>query len=208
MTLIVGLTGGIATGKSTVSRMFSEKDIPVLDADRYAKAELAQDTPSYEALVELLGEEILTPSKEINRNKLARRIFKDASMRQKVNDIIHPRVKRRMKREIEHLEKSGEPIVVLDVPLLFETDFHELVDVSVLVYARQKDQIDRLVAREKIDESYARQKIKAQMPLSRKRELADFVIDNSKSILDTRKSFDRVLNRIKKISAKEAVGTG
>jgi len=193
---IIGLTGGIATGKSTVSKMFEEQGVPVIDTDLIAKKQLQKGKPAYKEILALCGEDILAPNGDINRNKLAKTIFSDKTIRQKVNAIVHPKVKKIVKTEIKHFEDLDEPFVLLVVPLLFETDFYKLVDISVLVYARKKDQVERLIARENIDEAYAKQKIKAQLPLSKKREMADYVIDNSKNIMETRKSFQRVFKKI------------
>ncbi len=196
MATIIGLTGGIATGKSTVSKMFEEQGVPVIDTDLIAKKQLQKGKPAYKEILALCGEDILAPNGDINRNKLAKTIFSDKTIRQKVNAIVHPKVKKIVKTEIKHFEDLDEPFVLLVVPLLFETDFYKLVDISVLVYARKKDQVERLIARENIDEAYAKQKIKAQLPLSKKREMADYVIDNSKNIMETRKSFQRVFKKI------------
>ncbi len=198
MAKLIGLTGGIATGKSTVSEMFRSEGIPVIDADEIAKEEIKKGKDAYKEIHALFGDEILATDGEINRNKLARKLFFDIAARKKINEIVHPRVKRIVMNEVKHLEDYDTPIIVLDVPLLFETDFHKLVDISVLVYARRKDQIERIVARENIDEDYARKKIRAQMPITKKRELADYVIDNSKNIIETRKSYQRVLKKIRR----------
>ncbi len=199
MALIVGLTGGIASGKSTVSKMFADEGIPVIDTDRIAK-ELMKEQEIFDKIVETFGEEVLTPSKEINRNTLAKIIFRDENKRMQLNDIVHPKVKERVFSDIDHYEDMNHQMIVVDVPLLFEAKFDEFMDKTVVVYAKKKDQIGRLVSREGIDEDYAKQKIKAQMPLSKKKERADFVIDNSQSILETRKSFKRVLKKLESLS--------
>ncbi len=196
MTKIIGLTGGIATGKSTVSTMFRQANIPVIDADSIAKSLLDKNTNVYDELLEMFGNSILSTDTNINRNKLANKIFHDEEARQKVNSIVHPKVKTIMQKEIDHYDNLEIPWVVIDVPLLFETDFYKLADVTVLVYARQKDQIERLMLRDSIDQTYAKQKIKTQFPLKKKKELADYVIDNSKSILETKKAFERLLKKL------------
>ena len=198
MSKIIGLTGGIASGKSTVSKMFKEREIPVIDTDQIAKTLLNEDKDIYKEILKTFGEDVLTPNQEINRNKLAQIIFKDKEKRKKLNAIIHPKVKEITLHETTHLKDLKQPLIVLDVPLLFEADFDSVCDVTIVVYARKKDQISRLLSREGIDEAYAKQKISAQMPLSKKKELADYIIDNSKSILETRKSFERVLKEIEK----------
>ncbi len=197
MSLIVGLTGGIASGKSTISKMFKDENIPVIETDSISHALLKKDAEIFDAIVETFGEAVLTPSKAINRNVLGKMIFKDPKKREALNKIVHPKVKKRVHQEIDHFKKLDEAIIVVDVPLLFEVSFDQLMDKTVVVYAKKSDQIERLMSREGIDEAYAKQKIKAQMPLSKKKELADFCIDNSKSILETRKSFIRVLNKLK-----------
>lgn len=198
MSKIIGLTGGIASGKSTVSKMFKEREIPVIDTDQIAKTLLNEDKDIYKEILKTFGEDVLTPNQEINRNKLAQIIFKDKEKRKKLNAIIHPKVKEITLHETTHLKDLKQPLIVLDVPLLFEADFDSVCDVTIVVYARKKDQISRLLSREGIGEAYAKQKINAQMPLSKKKELADYIIDNSKSILETRKSFERVLKEIEK----------
>lgn len=198
MVKIIGLTGGIATGKSTVSKMFKERDIPVIDTDKIAKSLLNKGSEAFQEILTEFGETVLTPNGEINRKKLAEKLFHDEKTRQTINAIIHPKVKDIVRREITRLESYGETLIVIDVPLLFETDFHQECDVTWLVFARQKDQLERLVERDQISEDYAMKKIKAQWPMSKKKALADVVIDNSKSILETRKAFDKALERMRK----------
>jgi len=199
MALIVGLTGGIASGKSTIVKMFEDNKIPVIDTDDIARELLNSDEAIKATIIETFGEDILTPSKEINRNKLAKIIFSDKDQRQKLNDIVHPQVKDRVFKEIEHFKDLNHNIIVVDVPLLFEAGFDQFMDKTIVVYAKKKTQIERLIAREGIDEAYAKQKVNAQIPLSKKKEKADYCIDNSQSILQTAKSFQRIL---KKLEAK------
>ncbi len=203
MATIVGLTGGIASGKSTVSDLFKQAEIPVIDTDQIARKLLEQDEVVFETVVKTFGEDVLTPSKAINRNKLAQIIFYDDDKRQALNDIVHPKVKDRVFSEIDRL-KADHDLIVVDVPLLFEAEFDKFMDHTVVVYAKRKDQISRLMSREGIDEAYAKQKVKSQMPLSQKKTLADYVIDNSKSILETRKCFDRLLKKLKATASKGA----
>ncbi len=199
MSLIVGLTGGIASGKSTISKMFQEEAIPVIDTDNIAHTLLKHNKTIYTSIVDSFGEEVLTPSKEINRNKLGKIVFKDKEKRELLNKIVHPKVKERVFKEIDHYKGLGEAMIVVDVPLLFEASFDTIMDKTIVVYAKRSDQIDRLKSRENIDEAFAKQKIKSQMPLSKKKELADYCIDNTKSILETRKSFTRVLKKLKSL---------
>ena len=200
MSKIIGLTGGIATGKSTVTKMFLDQSIPVIDADAIAKDLLDINQPAYKEIVDLLGNSIVLTDQSICRQKLAKIIFSDPAIREQVNAIIHPKVIDIMNHEIDHLKRLNHPLIVLDVPLLFESNLDKMCDVTVFVYAKQSDQISRLIKRDQIDEAYAKQKIKAQWPLSEKRRRADYTIDNSKSILETRKAFDKLLRALKEES--------
>ena len=196
MTLIVGLTGGIATGKSTVSQMFKTVEVPVIETDSIARELLAKGTEGYEEVVAHFSKSILLTNNEINRKKLGMIVFGNHQKRSKLNDIVHPRVKSIVKTEIQKHKELGTKLLILDVPLLFETDFIELVDKTIVVYTPFKNQKERLMERERIDKVYAEMKIRSQMPLNRKVDLADFVIDNSTSILNTRKEFNKILEEL------------
>ncbi len=196
MTLIVGLTGGIATGKSTVTNMFLGIDIPVVETDKIAREMLMKGTEGYEEVVTAFSNSILLTNKEINRKKLAQIVFGNPQRRKKLNEIVHPRVKSIVKTEIQKHKELGTKILVLDVPLLFETDFIDLVDKTMVVYTTFKKQKERLMERERIDKDYAELKISAQMPLNRKVDLADYVIDNSCSILETKKAFNKIIEEL------------
>ena len=196
MTLIVGLTGGIATGKSTVSKMFKSIDIPVIETDIIARELTRKGTEGYEEILTAFSSSILLTNNEINRKKLGQIIFGNAQRRKKVNDIIHPRVKSIVTTEIQKHKELGTKMIVLDIPLLFETDFIDLVNKTIVVYTPFRKQKERLMERERIDKDYAEMKISSQMPLNRKVDLADYVIDNSHSILDTRKEFNEIIKQL------------
>ncbi|MCK5762310.1 MAG: dephospho-CoA kinase [Candidatus Izimaplasma sp.] len=196
MTLIVGLTGGIATGKSTVTQMFKSIDIPVIETDIIAREMLKKGTEGYEEVLKCFSTNILLTNNEINRKKLAMIVFGNPQRRKKLNDIVHPRVRSIVINEIQKHKELGTKMLVLDVPLLFETTFIDLVDKTVVVYTTYKKQKERLMERERIDKDYAELKISAQMPLNRKVDLADYVINNSASILDTRKEFNKIIKEL------------
>lgn len=196
MTLILGLTGGIASGKSTVAKMFVDRGIPVIDSDLIARNLLKKGTTTYYELLEHFSDDILLTNKEINRKNLGRIIFANSGKRKLLNDIVHPEVLKIVSADIEKYKKCDEKIIVIDVPLLFETDFHQFVDKTVVVYASYNEQISRLISRDVIDKEYAQMKINAQMPLSEKVDLADYVINNSFSILQTKKEFNKILDEL------------
>ena len=193
MTMILGLTGGIATGKSTVAKMFIEKDIPVIDTDLISRSLLNKGTDAYYEIVKSFSSEILLTNLDINRKKLARKIFSNPQKRQILNDIVHPRVKEIVDNEISKFEELGNNIIVIDVPLLFETNYQDIVDKTIVVYTTKTQQMNRLVSRDNITKEYAQMKINAQMSLSEKVDLADYVINNSFSILDTKRDFNKIL---------------
>lgn len=193
---VIGLTGGIASGKSTVAKMFVAEDIPLIDTDLIAKDLLKKDTLCYKEIVEYFSSAILYSNGDINRKKLAKIVFNNPTKREELNQMVHPRVKDEVFNLFTKYKNEGKELIILDVPLLFETDFQSYVDEVVVVYCTLDKQIERLMRRDVIDEEYARIKIKAQMDLEEKKELADYVIDNSYSILETKKDFNRVLEEI------------
>lgn len=195
--IIIGLTGGIATGKSTVSKMFQSQNIPIIDADMIAKQVVEIGKPAYEMIVEAFTEDVLMSTGHINRKKLANIVFNDDKNLKKLNSIVHPYVKRVFREEIKKYRALKEPYVVLDVPLLYESSFDKLCDMILVVFTDQDTQIKRLTKRDHITECDAIKRINAQMSLRDKVTMADFKIDNSLSILETRKQFDMFMKRLK-----------
>ncbi len=196
MTMVVGLTGGIATGKSTVAQMFVDEGIPVIDTDTIARDLLHKGTDPHAAVVDAFGKDILLTDGQINRKMLGRIIFGDPNKRKTLNDIVHPHVLRIVETEIERYTELGQPLVVVDVPLLFESGFDEVCDKTVVVYTSPEQQLKRLIERDVIQSEYAQMKIAAQMSVEEKAERADFVIDNSFSILQTKKDFVKILKEL------------
>lgn len=196
MALIIGLTGGIATGKSTVAGMFKNYGIPVVDTDKISFELLRKGCSAYKEVLSLFGKEILLTNGDVNRKKLGRAIFNDNVKRKKLNNIIHPRVRSITLSEVKRHEELGANIIVIDVPLLFETNFVRLVNKTIVVYTTPKLQIERLIGRDSIKKEYALLKIESQMPIDDKVKLADYVIDNSLSILTTRKEFNKIIKEL------------
>ncbi|HEY2419824.1 MAG TPA: dephospho-CoA kinase [Neobacillus sp.] len=186
MSLVIGLTGGIASGKSTVSTMFKEMNIPVIDADVEARLAVEKGEPAYMKIIAEFGHEILLPNEEIDRNKLGSIIFYDAKKRQLLNEIVHPEVRKRMKAKIEQSKQNQEEIVVLDIPLLFESKLTYMVDKTLLVYVDKDIQLQRLMERNSLNQVDAEARIHAQMPLSEKVRLADAVINNNGPLQETK----------------------
>ncbi|WP_419892772.1 dephospho-CoA kinase [Oceanobacillus kimchii] len=193
MTVVIGLTGGIASGKSTVSSMFQAKKFPVIDADLIAREVVEPGERAYDQVVEVFGKEIIKDDHKINRPKLGSIIFTDEDKRKQLNAIVHPAVRSRMLSKRDDYIKKGMPCVVLDIPLLFESNLTHLVDKTLVVYVDEDVQLSRLMKRNGYSEKEASDRIKAQMPLKEKANLADILIDNNHSIEETKVQLDQVL---------------
>lgn len=185
--LTIGLTGGIASGKSTVAAMFRDLHIPVIDADEIAHRVTAIDGEAYQSIVETFGSDILDSNGAIDRRKLGAIVFHDEQKRKQLNAIVHPLVRKHMLQQKEQYARRGEKSVVLDIPLLFESNLEHLVDRILVVYVDEQIQLRRLCERNgfSFEEAWAR--IKSQMPLEQKRKKADAVIDNNGTIEQTKR---------------------
>jgi dephospho-CoA kinase len=195
MSLVIGLTGGIASGKSTVSNLFKEMAITVVDADVEARLAVMKGETAYFKIIEEFGREVLLENEEIDRQRLGSIIFHQAEKRQILNGITHPEVRKRMMDQVEIAKKNGEEVVVLDIPLLFESKLTYMVDKTILVYVDDEIQLQRLIERNNLSVEDARARIRSQMPLSDKLKLADAVIDNNGSIADSKKQLNEILTR-------------
>jgi len=193
MAFIIGLTGGIASGKSTVAKMFRELRIPVIDADEIAREVVQVGEEAYSQIVKQFGEEILQVDKTIDRQKLGAIVFNDKKKRGLLNSIVHPAVRQRMMEQKERYITSGENTVVLDIPLLFESNLAHLVDKIIVVYVDDHTQLERLMARNGFSKEEAQVRIQAQMPLREKAAKADAVIDNNGSIEQTKEQLLNIL---------------
>lgn len=179
MTLIIGLTGGIATGKSTVSSMVSQLGIPTIDADKIARQVVEPGKKAHDQIVQTFGEQILKSDQTLDRQALGSIIFSNKDKRKQLNAIVHPAVRKEMIKQRDHYIGIGVKSVMLDIPLLFESNLVNLVHKVIVVYVHEKKQLYRLMARDHLSEEEALQRIQAQMPISEKVTLADVVIDNS-----------------------------
>ncbi len=177
--MIVGLTGGIASGKSSISSQLARMDFLVIDADVLAREVVQSGTDGLQEVISTFGEQYVGPDGNLDRERLATLIFSDPEARARLNGIIHPRVREAMREKAEEYTKmDARRVAVLDVPLLFEVGTHTLVDVTVLVYAPVPMQLSRLMKRNGLDEHAARQRIGAQMDIEEKRRMADVIVEN------------------------------
>lgn len=179
--MIIGLTGNIASGKSTVAKYLSDLGAKVIDADQIARKVVMPNTPALKDIVNFFGQGVLHADGSLNRKKLGALVFDNAAARKKLEDITHPRIDEEINREIslfKELHPNG--IVVLEVPLLIEVGWHKKVDQVWLVTVDEHEQLTRLMHRDNLTYKEARQRIASQMPQEEKLRYADVVIDNSR----------------------------
>jgi dephospho-CoA kinase len=183
---IVGLTGGIGTGKSTVGRILEEEGVPVVDADRIARDVVEPGTEGLAEVVSAFGADVLDAEGRLDRGKLAQRVFGDDAARKKLESILHPRIAQAsMARFAEH-ERAGHPYVVYEATLLVENGTHRMMGALIVVTASEATQIARVRERDAFDEAAVRARIAAQLPLSEKVKVADYVIENDGTLEELR----------------------
>ncbi len=191
--LKVGLTGGIASGKSTVSEAFARLGAKVLDADEVAREVVLPGKPAWTKLRHTFGSEFFHPDGRLNRNKLRRLVFANPEERSKLNAIVHPEVMKEINSRFEQLTSSAQDAVVLvDIPLLIEVGVAHRFDKVVVVYANESVQVMRLMQRDGLSREEARQALSVQIDLRGKAKKADFVIDNSGTPGETQAQVEKV----------------
>jgi len=188
---VLGLTGGIGSGKSMVAQMFARLGAVVIDADQLAREVVEPGQPALQEIAETFGSDVLLPDGRLDRPKLAGIIFADAAERAKLDAITHPRIRARMDEEIK-VRRSGPGVLIADIPLLYENDRTQTVEKVIVVWVDPKTQLLRIRQRDGLSADAARQRIDAQMPLDAKRDRADYVIDNSGSRDDTRRQVEAI----------------
>jgi dephospho-CoA kinase len=195
---LIGLTGGVGSGKSTVARMFAELGATVVDADEATHAVYAPGTEGFDAIVEAFGPQYVRDG-EIDRKRLGDLVFKEEAARLRLNEIVHPRVREWMAARTAEAVERGAEVVIQDVALLFENGLQDLFSSTVLVYARPQTQVERLVDQRGVAPDRARSMLAAQMPIDEKRALATFVIDNDGSLEETRRQVEEVWARARSL---------
>jgi dephospho-CoA kinase len=196
--LIVGLTGGVASGKSVVSQVWKEEGAYLIDADRIARELVQPRAPAWKALVKAFGKEILQEDGSIHRKKLATRIFSNPVERDLLNRTLHPRITREIDRRIKGIgQKDAHAIVVIDAALLVETGYYRNVDKVVVVTSTKKQQIERLRRREEMDQEMARGVIDSQISGEERIKVADIIIRNEGSRKETERKAKEVFEELK-----------
>ena len=190
--LLVGLTGNIASGKSTVDQLLSERGATIIDADVLARRAVERGSTAFDAIVRRWGTSVQSPDGHLDRAALRRVVFGNSKELEALNDIVHPEVERLREMRIDEARKRGDRIVVCDIPLLFEKKMAERFDRIVLVDAPRPLRLERLVSDRGLRETEAMDMIAAQMPAQLKRARADFMIDNSSTLTELERRVDEV----------------
>lgn len=200
-TLVVGLTGGVATGKTTIARMFQDLGAKVLSADEIVHRLIEPGTEVWKQIQQEFGREVVGPDGSIDRSKLGEVVFRDAEKRTRLEAIIHPPVLDYLRKEADSFRKSGDGVLILEVPLLVEAGALPLVDKVLVVTAEQESQISRLQKRYSISREAAVLRISSQLPLAAKVKYADWVISAEGTLESTRKQVERVWCDIQELLA-------
>lgn len=195
--IVIGVTGGVGTGKSTVSTMFKELGAKVIDADVLAREEIEPRRLAWRRIVETFGSKVLNEDETINRRALAAIVFDDPAARKQLEAIVHPQVLRRLKQQLHPIQRERRlSAVVLDIPLLIEAGYMDLVDRVVVVTAPEKAQRRRLKEKHGWSEEEIERRIAAQMPLSDKVALADHIVNNGDGLEATRRAVRQIWQQI------------
>lgn len=192
--MIIGLTGSIASGKSTVSQMLQELGYPVVDADLVARQVVEPETDTLRNIQQAFGPEVIREDGSMDREKVGSIIFNDPASRKKLNDIIHPAIRQEMLRQRQAHLDAGFETVIMDIPLLFESKLQHMVDKILVVSVSEEEQLRRLVERNNFTEKDARARIASQLPMSVKEAGADEVLDNNGTVENTRRQLMRILD--------------
>jgi len=199
--LLVGLTGNIASGKSTVAQLLSEHGATIIDADVLARRAVEKGSPVYDAIVKRWGTSVLTPDGQLDRSALRRIVFRDAKELEALNEMVHPEVERQRKARIAEAKTRGDRMVVCDIPLLFEKKMADRFDKIVLVDAPRPLRLERLVQERGLRETEAMDMIAAQMPAELKRARADYVVDNGGTLSELTAKVDDVWAELQKAAS-------
>lgn len=193
--MIIGLTGSIASGKSTVANMLKEYGFPIVDADLVARQVVEPGSETLQKIADVFGPEVITPEGTMDRAKVGSIIFHDESKRKVLNDIIHPAIRAEMLRQRDEHVANGAKTVIMDIPLLFESKLQHYVEKILVVSVNEETQLKRLIERNQLNEEDAKARISSQLPLSIKEQGADAVINNNGSIEETRQQLEDILNK-------------
>ncbi len=198
MGLVIGLTGGIATGKTLVSNIFKRLGARVIDLDEIAREVVRPGLPAWREIVEAFGQGILIQGGEIDRKRLGEIVFNNPDLLKKLNAITHPRILEEARRRIERIRREEpDAIIIVDAALLVESGYHQEMDRVIVVYADEEVQLERLMRRNGLSREEAEKRVRAQMPIEEKLSYADYVIQNNGSVEETEREVIDLFKRLK-----------
>lgn len=189
---VIGLTGGVATGKSSVAIFFKERGVPVIDADQLARDVVLPDSRALEQIISLFGREVVTHDGELDRKRLGTLVFSDPEKRRQLEGILHPEIRKLAEERIALAAAAGHKLLIYMAPLLIEAGAADRVDTVWVVTVRPEIQLERLMMRDGINVEQAQRVIDSQMPLSEKEGYGSVIIDNSGTKAETRKALEAI----------------
>jgi dephospho-CoA kinase len=196
--LLIGLTGGIASGKSTAARYFREAGAEVIDADHLARRAVEPGRPALDEIRAAFGPSVLLPDGRLDRAALGARVFADAEARERLNRIVHPRVEEEARRELARIRRERpEALIVYDVPLLFERDMARRFDAVVVVHVPKQEQVRRLRERDGLSAEAALSRLAAQLDIEEKARRADYVLENTGSRDELRRAVELLIEELR-----------
>jgi len=195
MALIIGLTGGIVGGKSTVASMFKDLGAKIVDVDKIGHSVILPHRPAWKKIIRLFGKDFLRNDLTIDRGKLGKIVFTNQTLLKKLNEITHPEIIKVIKKEINLAKNktyNQQKILIIDAALIYEAKMDRLMDKIIVVYINEDVQTKRLIKRNDLSKEEALQRIKSQMPIKEKIKMADYLIDNSSSLCKTKKQVEKI----------------
>jgi dephospho-CoA kinase len=198
--ILLGVTGGVASGKTTVVRMLEQLGAPVIDFDLLSRKVVEPGKPAWKEIVAYFGEQVLLEDRTLDRKKLSDIVFRDMEKRKKLEGFIHPRIFEEFIRLVKEItSKDPDAIIQVDVPLMIEMNLQYIFHKILLVYMPEEMQVERLMKRDRISEETARNMIRSQLPIEEKRGYADFIVDNSGTLEETRRQVEEIWKKLKEI---------
>ena len=200
--LLLGVTGGIASGKSTVATMLEELGAPIIDFDVLSRVVVEPGKPALKEIVSYFGEQVLLDDGTLDRKRLSEIVFRDIEKRKKLESFIHPRIGEEFTKLVhQYTSQDPEAIIQVVIPLLIEVNMQPIFHKVLMVYIPEEEQIKRLIERDNITREMAQNMLKSQLPIEEKKGYADFVIDNSGSIEETRRQVEQLMEKLRAIQA-------
>lgn len=202
--LIVGLTGGIASGKSTIADMFKKEGAYIIDIDMISRDVVKPGKPAWQEVVHIFGKEVLNEDQTLNRKKVGDIVFSNVEKRKKLEEIIHPKITAEKLMKINGIaKKDNQAIVIIDIPLLIETDKQDTVEKVVLVYTSPQGQIERLVKRDGLSLEDAHKRLTSQIQMENKKKFAHYIINNEEPLEEIQKKVKEIFRELKKEEAQK-----